>query len=81
MRGLDRHPPAADQAALTQPGEQRRDVRHRINRLASFLFERVPEGDEELLGLVVLGKRSTIERHVTIVQPLTSYFDLGTFRM
>jgi hypothetical protein len=45
------------------------------------VFERVPEGDEELLGLAGLGKRSTIEWHVTIVQPLTSYFDLGTFRM
>ena len=73
-----REPPPADQSALAEPGQQRGDVGDGINGLATLVFQRVSEGNEELLGLVGLRKRSTIECHVTIVQHLTSYSDPGT---
>ena len=75
---FDREPTPTDQSPLAEPGQQRGDVRHGIDRLATLEFERVPERNEELLGLVGLRKRSTIECHVTIVQHLTSYSDPGT---
>ena len=71
-------PSPTDQSPLAEPGQQRGDVRHGIDRLATLEFERVPERNEELLGLVGLRKRSTIECHVTIVQHLTSYSDPRT---
>ena len=64
---LDREPTPADQSTLAEPGEQGSDVRQGIRCLATLVFQRVPEGNEELLGLVGLGKRITIECHVTIV--------------
>lgn len=76
--GFSRQAAAADQPALPQPREQRGDVGDGIHRLATLVLKRVPEGDEELLGLIGLGKSSTIERHVTIVQPLTSYLAQDT---
>lgn len=71
-------PTPTDQSPLAEPCQQGGDVGHGINGLATLVFERVPEGNEELLGLAGLRKRSTIEYHVTIVQHLTSYSGHGT---
>ena len=76
-----RQPTAADQASLTKPGQQRGDVGHRIDGLATLVFERVSKGDEELLGLVRLGKHRRVKRHVTIVHRLTSYFEFARVRL
>jgi hypothetical protein len=78
MGRFDREPTPTDQSPLAEPGQQRGDVGHGINGLATLVFERVSEGNEELLPLVGLRKRSTIECHVTIVQHLTSYSDPDT---
>jgi hypothetical protein len=75
---FDREATSTDQSPLAEPGQQRGDVGEGLNGLATLVLERVPERNEELLGLVGLRKRSTIECHVTIVQRLTSYSDPGT---
>ena len=74
---LDSEPTPTDQSPLTKPGQQRGDVGHRIDGLATLVFERVSKGDEELLGLVRLGKHRRVKRHVTIVHRLTSYFEFA----
>lgn len=77
-RRFNRESTPTDQSTLAEPGQQGTDVGQGIHWHATLVFQRVPEGNEELLGLVRLGKRSTIECHVTIVQHLTSYLDPGT---
>ena len=78
---LRRQATATDQSSLAQPGKQRGDIGNGVSRLATLVLERVSEGDEQLLGLVGLGESSTIECHVTIIQPLTSYPRTGTVRV
>ena len=58
---------AADEPMLPQPGQQGRDLGDRVDRLAVLVFERIAEGDEQLLALIRLRERCAIEGHVTIV--------------
>lgn len=78
MSGFNCQTTPTDQASFAEPRQKRGDVGDGIHGLAALVFERVSEGDEELLGLVGLGKRRRIASHVTIVHGLTSYFDPRT---